>query len=223
MSPQIALKSVPVGCTPVNEDAPTDGLIRVEGKQNQETDKQAHENLQSETVEAEPSHSSHTKSESLQTSTQLRTAEITEPGRDGSEKNTSLQKQSLPGNSPLIQAKSTPKKTSSQKLLENLNDLPKPEQPHQRLTRRKLELETLSLEIYGKKLRSYTSGTEQSPSSTQISKKTKSPVKSVHRDEAPDQPSPKRARGKTMAAEAESHPEQSGHDTNSKAIQAGLS
>lgn len=225
MSPQIDLKSVPAGCTPVNEDAQTAGLIRVEEKQNQESDEQADEHLQSETVEVEPSHSSHTESESLQTSTHLRTAEITEPGRDGAGKNTSPQKQSLPGNSPLIQAnKSTPQKTSSQKLLpvENLNDLPKPEQPHQRLTRRKLELETLSLEIYGKKLRSYSSGTE-SLSSTQISKKTKSPVKCVHHDEAPDQPSPKRARGKTMAAEAESQPEPSGHDANSKAIQAGLS
>lgn len=224
MSPQIDLKSVPAGCTPVNEDAQTAGLISVEEKENKESDEQAYENSQSETVEVEPPHSSQTESESLLTSTQLRPAAITEPERDGSEKDISPQKQSLSGNSSLIQAESTPKRTSSKKLLENLVDSPKLEQPQRRLTRRQLELETspLSPEPYGKKLRSFSSGTERSPSSTPISKKTKSPVKSVHHDNSTDQPPPKKARGKTVAAEAESQPEQSGHDTNSKALQTGL-
>ncbi|XP_017264070.1 telomeric repeat-binding factor 2-interacting protein 1 [Kryptolebias marmoratus] len=205
---QIDLQPVPVGCTPENKNVQTADLIGVEEEQNQESDENSH----SEPAEVKTSQSSQTEGANPQTSAQLRAAGTTEPGRDAPETSVSPHKQSLPEDSPPVRPKSSSKKTSKS---------PKLEQPKRRVTRRQLELEmsSSSPEPYGKKLRS-SSGTEQPISSPQVSKKTKPAVKSAHQDSNADQPPPKRARGKRVAAEAESQLEQSGHDTDSKTSQA---
>lgn len=223
MSPQIEVQSEPSGCTPENKDAQTTDLSRVEEKQNQGSDKQADDNLES--VEVEACHSFQTERENLEPVTSSRTAETPEPDRDEPETTASPQKQNLPEDSTPVQSKSTPQKSSSKKIIETPDDSPRLEQPQRRKTRRQLELDTFfaSPEPYAKKLRSSSSGTEPSTSSPQTSKKTKSLLKSVHQDNLTDSQSPKRARGKNVASEAERQPEQSGLDTNSKTPQAGLS
>uniref|UniRef100_A0A3P9C9F0 Telomeric repeat-binding factor 2-interacting protein 1 n=1 Tax=Maylandia zebra TaxID=106582 RepID=A0A3P9C9F0_9CICH len=86
------------------------------------------------------------------------------------------------------------------------------EQPLRRTTRRQLELEP-----YGKKLRSSSTQAVRTTSSPQPLKKTKS---ALQQDTTTDQPAPKKARGKTPRAAAESDEEQSTPAAISKTIQA---
>uniref|UniRef100_A0A3Q0SHZ2 Telomeric repeat-binding factor 2-interacting protein 1 n=1 Tax=Amphilophus citrinellus TaxID=61819 RepID=A0A3Q0SHZ2_AMPCI len=144
--------------------------------------------------------------------TQLLTAETTEAERDGPQVTVSPQKQSLSGESP-------PKTSSSKKPREKQKVSPMLEQKPRRMTRRQLELEP-----YGKKLRSSSTQTVQSTSSPEPLKKTKSAVKSaLQKGTTLDQPPPKKARGKTVAAEAESDEEQNTPATVSETAQAGFS
>ncbi|XP_029006891.1 telomeric repeat-binding factor 2-interacting protein 1 [Betta splendens] len=80
-----------------------------------------------------------------------------------------------------------------------------------RVTRRQCELEALSSsEPYGKKLRSSSNSAEKSSSTLQTPKKTKTPVKSAHKeDPTVGEPLSKRARGESVTAAVESHQEES--------------
>uniref|UniRef100_A0A3P8Q4T3 Telomeric repeat-binding factor 2-interacting protein 1 n=1 Tax=Astatotilapia calliptera TaxID=8154 RepID=A0A3P8Q4T3_ASTCA len=144
--------------------------------------------------------------------TQLLTAETTD-AETGEPQPVSPQKQSLSGDdSTPAQPKPTPKCSSSEKTNEKQKASPVLEQPLRRTTRRQLELEP-----YGKKLRSSSTQAVRTTSSPQPLKKTKS---ALQQDTTTDQPAPKKARGKTPRAAAESDEEQSTPAAISKTIQA---
>uniref|UniRef100_A0A3P8Q6G2 Telomeric repeat-binding factor 2-interacting protein 1 n=1 Tax=Astatotilapia calliptera TaxID=8154 RepID=A0A3P8Q6G2_ASTCA len=150
----------------------------------------------------------------LQAETQLLTAETTD-AETGEPQPVSPQKQSLSGDdSTPAQPKPTPKCSSSEKTNEKQKASPVLEQPLRRTTRRQLELEP-----YGKKLRSSSTQAVRTTSSPQPLKKTKS---ALQQDTTTDQPAPKKARGKTPRAAAESDEEQSTPAAISKTIQAGI-
>lgn len=180
----------------------------------QKTDKQQTESKQSETLEAEVSQSFQTAAPcaDLQAEIQLLTAETTD-AETGEPQPVSPQKQSLSGDdSTPAQPKPTPKCSSSEKPKEKQKASPVLEQPLRRTTRRQLELEP-----YGKKLRSSSTQAVRTTSSPQPLKKTKS---ALQQDTTTDQPAPKKARGKTPRAAAESDEEQSTPAAISKTIQA---
>lgn len=180
----------------------------------QKTDKQHTESKQSETLEAEVSQAFQTAAPcaDLQAETQLLTAETTD-AETGEPQPVSPQKQSLSGDdSTPAQPKPTPKCSSSEKTKEKQKASPVLEQPLRRTTRRQLELEP-----YGKKLRSSSTQAVRTTSSPQPLKKTKS---ALQQDTTTDQPAPKKARGKTPRAAAESDEEQSTPAAISKTIQA---
>ncbi|XP_030585579.1 LOW QUALITY PROTEIN: telomeric repeat-binding factor 2-interacting protein 1-like [Archocentrus centrarchus] len=202
---------IQTGNAPENVDAQTSiSLQEQEQHVSQKTDEQPSDGQQSDTVEAEAAQSSQTVAPcaNLQAETQLLTAETTEAERGGPQVTVSPQKQSLSGESP-------PKTSSSKKLREKQKVSPMLEQKPRRMTRRQLELEP-----YGKKLRSSSTQTVRSTSSPEPLKKTKSAVKSALKGTILDQPPPKKARGETVAAEAESDEEQNTPATVSETAQA---
>lgn len=207
------------GNTPETVDAQTSvSLQEQEQHVSQKTDEQPNDGQQSDTVEAEAAQSSQTMAlcADLQAETQLLTAETTEAERDGPQMTVSPQKQSLSGDSPPAQPECPPKTSSSKKPREKQKASPMLEQKPHRMTRRQLELEP-----YGKKLRSSSTQTVQSTSSPEPLRKTKSAVKSaLQKDTTADQPPPKKARGKTVAAEAESDEEQNTPANVSETAQA---
>lgn len=202
---------VQTGSTPENVDQDQEQHVR------QKTDKQQTESKQSETLEAEVSQSFQTAAPcaDLQAEIQLLTAETTD-AETGEPQPVSPQKQSLSGDdSTPAQPKPMPKCSSSEKPKEKQKASPVLEQPLRRPTRRQLELEP-----YGKKLRSSSTQAVRTTSSPQPLKKTKS---ALQQDTTTDQPAPKKARGKTPRAAAESDEEQSTPAAISKTIQAGMS
>ncbi|XP_069546977.1 telomeric repeat-binding factor 2-interacting protein 1 [Brachyistius frenatus] len=215
---QIDDQAIPEGGTPENRDVQT-SICPQEEEQHvkQQTDEQAAESTQAETVEAVTSDRTQTEGPwvDLQTDTQLLIAETTEPERDGALTTVSPQKQSVPEDSLPARPEPSPQTSTSKKLKEKHKASPQLDEPQCRMTRRRLVLEAASSspssEPYGKKLRSSSNSAERPASSPQPSRKTKSAATSaLQKDTATDQPPSKKARGKSVAA-AESQQEQSGH------------
>ncbi len=237
LSPQIDAPSIPAESTP--EIAETQTSVSPQGEVqhvNPQTDKPLAESAHVETVEPETSNSPQPEGPCWdpQTDAHPIPAESTEPETHESQTIISPQKESVTEDSPPAQLQSPPD-TSSQKEpssqpssqkepKEKQKSSPQPEQPPRRSTRRQLQLEEfLSPEPYGKKLRSASGSAEQLSSSPQPLKRTKSAVKSALREDTTvEQPPPKRARGKSLAEEAESQQEESEQATVSEKAQEGL-
>lgn len=190
------------GTTPTNaEDASSS---KEEKSENQQTDGAPEETAESETMKAPMSDSSVTEDSSaeLHEDVQPGADEAADPDRDGPQPNLS---QSPAEDCPHVLAESPVKASTPGKLKDKGKASPATDQPVQRMTRRRLELEAAaSSEPYGRKLRSSSSSPAPSP---QKSKKT-NPVKAA-RENSPEaeQPPPKRARGNIPAAEEQREPE----------------
>ncbi|XP_036067908.1 telomeric repeat-binding factor 2-interacting protein 1 isoform X2 [Oryzias melastigma] len=190
------------GTTPTNaEDASSS---KEEKSENQQTDGAPEETAESETMKAPMSDSSVTEDSSaeLHEDVQPGSDEAADPDRDGPQPNIS---QSPAEDCPHVLAESPVKASTPGKLKDKRKASPATDQPVQRMTRRRLELEAAaSSEPYGRKLRSSSSSPAPSP---QKSKKT-NPVKAA-RENSPEaeQPPPKRARGNIPAAEEQREPE----------------
>ncbi|KAK9528811.1 hypothetical protein VZT92_012954 [Zoarces viviparus] len=171
-----------------------------------QTDKQPAESTQVEPVEAETSYSPQPKGPCLDPQIDAKpvSAESAEPETEEPQAIIS----SVPEDSPPAE----PHTSSQKKPKEKQKESPKLEQPQRRVTRRQLVVEMSSLpEPYGKKLRSSTTspGQTSSSSSLQPAKKTKPDAKSaLQRDTTVDQPSAKRARGKSVAGSQQQETEQ---------------
>nr|XP_046239276.1 telomeric repeat-binding factor 2-interacting protein 1 isoform X2 [Scatophagus argus]XP_046239277.1 telomeric repeat-binding factor 2-interacting protein 1 isoform X2 [Scatophagus argus] len=183
-----------------------------------QTDKEPDESTKVVTVEAETYNSPQPEVRCLDSPADAHPipAESTEPETDGPQTVVPPQKESVPEDSPCSLTKSLPD-TSSQKEPKEKSS-PRPHQQQRRSTRRQLQLEESSPESYGKKLRSASSFPEQLSSSPQSLKKTKSAIKSPsQQDTTVDQPPSKKARGKSVAAVADSQQEESGQAAVSEA------
>lgn len=191
--PQTDAQLIQTGNTPDDVDVQT-SLREQEPHESRQTDEQPADEQQSDTVEAEACRSSQTVAACADLQAETR--------RDGPQITDSPQKQSFSGGSPPARPESTPKPSSSKKPKEKQKASPAPEQPPRRVTRRQLELEP-----YGKKLRSSSTQEGQSTSSPEPLTRAKSAVKSaLQKDTSTEQPPPKKARGKTAAAESDEEP-----------------
>ncbi|KAM6946751.1 telomeric repeat-binding factor 2-interacting protein 1 [Lycodopsis pacificus] len=201
---QIGVQSIPPESTEIVEaQTPIPPQEEVQHVDPQ-TDKQPAESTQVEIVEAETSYSPQPEGPCLdpQTDAQPVSDESAEPEME--EPQTIIS--SVPEDSPPAEPD-----TSSQTKVKQ-KDSPKLEQPQRRVTRRRLVVEMSSLpEPYGKKLRSSTPspGRPLSSSSPQPAKNTKPAAKSaLQGDTTVDQPSAKRARGKSVAGSQQQETEQ---------------
>ncbi|KAK2915222.1 telomeric repeat-binding factor 2-interacting protein 1 isoform X1 [Channa argus] len=130
----------------------------------------------------------------------------TEP--DNTEQKTTMSPQNVSMPEDLLQSVTEPSSPIKRKVKQKASG--KLEQPQCPKTRRQLEREILSSpEPYGKKLRSSSTTAEKTSTPPRPLKKKKSAVNSALQKDTTDQPSCKRARGKTVAAVAESHQEES--------------
>lgn len=141
-----------------------------------------------------------------------------EPHSDDPQTEVSPQKESMPEN---VLPTQLPDSSSQSKQMQKPS--PRPEQSQRRSTRRQLQLdESPSPEHYNKRLRSSASFTEQPSSSPHPLKKTKQAINSaLQKDTTVNQTPSKKARGRSLAAMAESQQE-NGQAPVSETAPAGL-